>query len=53
MNTNLVHELDQSFVFLLPDFIREYSCSFVADVLFLEIYRMTREIRLPNVMATP
>jgi hypothetical protein len=36
MNTNLVHEVDRSFVFLKSDFIREYSRSFVAGILFFK-----------------
>jgi len=36
MNTNLVHEVDWLFVFFQSNFIREYSCSFVAEILFSE-----------------
>jgi len=38
MNTNLFLELDDTFVFLSFAPIREYSCSFVAEIHFLECH---------------
>jgi hypothetical protein len=41
MNTNLFLDPDDSFVLHHPAAIREYSCSFVAEILVLEIYKIS------------
>jgi hypothetical protein len=38
MNTNLFLDLDDTFVLRHIAAIREYSCSFVAEILTLKIY---------------
>jgi len=42
MNTNLFLDLDDPFFIRPFSAIREYSCSFVAEIPYLEIYGLTR-----------
>jgi len=43
MNTNLFFDVNRLFLFRPFALIREYSCSFVAEVLFLDLYTFLEE----------